>query len=508
MKNIIKPKLLTQYRLLLEHVQEIIIIFNSKGKIIDFSSKAIEEIGYGKELFDIPIYEIFNQVFRYEKEKLIVDERFLKSPKESIVYRKNKTCFPVNLKVTVDNKNGKYIGICTVIKTSEIKEATREINNLKNDINNNNKISSERVAKVAHELRTPLNGIMGFANNLLDTKLEPNQLEAVNIITRCCNNMSSLINDLMDYAMISKKKFPMEQKEFSFNKFISQIVEFNNGSISHKGLKLFVFVSDDIPDKVIGDELRLTQVLNNLFSNAIKFTSIGQINLEVVKLSQTERNVELLFLLIDTGIGIDAEEKDKLFKSFSQIDNSLTRKYGGTGLGLSICKRMVEAMHGTIEVDSTKDKGSTFSFTVRLNLPMKLDEALLEPEEKHYVIDFYNSKKMMMENVQGRNEVSDLDYISRRLKGISQKEKKYSIGTSYQTAADMINLLEKLTLCIEMENWEKSEELAYKIKNSMPRIYKLSENMIFKLLFAVRKEDHDVALSILKEIKIGLDKES
>ena len=125
----------------------------------------------------------------------------------------------------------------------------------------------------------------------------------------------------------------------------------NSVQLNDKGLKLMVDISGEIPEVVIGDELRLSQIINNLFSNAIKFTSAGHIGLKVTKINQTDDDIELFFMVIDTGIGISAEERDKLFKSFSQVDSSISRRFGGTGLGLSISKRLVEAMNGTIQVE-------------------------------------------------------------------------------------------------------------------------------------------------------------
>lgn len=507
MKQFMTHQKKIQNKLLLENAQEIIIFFDSKGRIIDCSSKTIDELGYGEDIFHIPIYNIFKNVFEYEEKKLKIDLKYQNSLKETTAYRKNQTCFPVKLKITVLDKKNKFVGICTATNVSEKREAVLEINNLKSDLNNFSQISSELVARIAHELRTPINGIMGFSNNLLDMELESSQIEAVNIIKRCCNNMNTIINDLLDFAKIANNKLTIEQREFNFYSFIQDILNLNIVTINEKGLNLLLDISKDIPEKVIGDEHRLAQVLNNLFSNAIKFTQVGEISLEIVKVYQTERFVELFFMVIDTGIGIGREDKDKLFKSFSQVDSSITRRFGGTGLGLSICKKLVEAMNGNIEVESEINKGSTFSFSVRLGLPQKFSKSSSFAEKKDFQFNADDYKDTKEENIKDNTDISDLDYINSMLKEIIPREIENSIDVMQKALNEINSLVEKLIICIEMENWEKSEELANRIKNLIPKDHHTNAKNVLRLLLAIRKENHDVSLAVLNEFKACMLKE-
>ena len=147
---------------------------------------------------------------------------------------------------------------------------------------------------------------------------------------------------------------------------MSKMEKMFNMLTMRKGLRFTLNIAPEIPDKVIGDELRLTQILNNLVSNAVKFTEQGYVGIEVSLNTKINDEIELFFMVVDTGIGLSPEDKDKLFKSFSQADASITRKFGGTGLGLSITKELVQMMHGKVWAEGEKGKGSTFSFTVRL----------------------------------------------------------------------------------------------------------------------------------------------
>ena len=157
----------------------------------------------------------------------------------------------------------------------------------------------------------------------------------------------------------------------------------NRPVANQKGLHFHAFVAEDVPQTVIGDELRITQIMNNLLSNALKFTSMGAVTLEVYKTHQREDVVELTFFVTDTGIGIDAQGRQKLFQSFSQADDSITRRYGGTGLGLYVTKQLAEQMHGHIEVESEPGRGSTFSCAIKVKVPVQAVE-----QEKEQNIEF------------------------------------------------------------------------------------------------------------------------
>lgn len=502
MKRLAAPKILAKYRLLIKNAQEIIIFYNSDMRIIDCNEVAFRELGYGEEIFNISIYEVFQNVWKFEENKYLIDDRFRNRVSETIAYRKNQTCFPVELKVSITKKIKGFVGLCTAINVAEKKEAIRDVKNLKSELKNYDQVSNEMFAMITHELRTPVNGIMGFTNNLMETELSQIQTEAVNIIKQCCEGMNIIINDFLDIAKISNNILDLKLREFNFCNFIRRITDFHSISIYEKGLKLILDISTDIPETVVGDELRLTQILNNLFSNAIKFTLVGHVGLKVILLSQNDNYIELFFMIFDTGIGISLEERDKLFKSFSQIDSSISRRFGGTGLGLVISKKLIEAMNGTIEVDSEKNKGSTFSFSVRLGTPQTSDT-----EAKHYK----EKKDLSQEqafvrpsiNLEGDTlPLSDMEYISLILKEFNKGQQARTDGeeTMREAAIVLDDLMEKLIICIEMENWEKAEELSLNMKKLLPKDHTTSTKNFLRLILAVRKKNHDEALTEIKQI--------
>lgn len=501
MKQFINESYELKHKLMIENTQQLILFFEDDGTINESNLFAMKELGYGEEIYQVPIYEIFKEALRYENNHLEIIDKFKQKPEETVVYRKNQTCIPVALKIAVADDNKKYIGICAASIIMVYKETIRKIKNLEKEKKEINLIEHEAIATITHELRTPTNGILGLSNNLLDTELSVNQREIINLIKSCCNNMNTTINDLLDYEKIQNDKLILELREFSFRNFIQNIVDFNKIRIYDKGLKLLFNISNDIPNHLIGDEYRLTQILNNLFSNAVKFTEVGEIALEIIMTAQTEQYVELFFMLMDTGIGIGIKDKDKLFQGFSQVDGSITRRFGGTGLGLSICKKLVEAMQGNITVDSEKNKGSTFSFSIRLGVPkssLEFGSAL----EKDIQI---NSLEETMESG-NENEailISGLNYFNMILKtaNITYEEDVDRINAGKYIMRKLPVLLERLVICIEMESWEQAEKIAECMKKLVPKGHGDIARHVFRLLLMIRKENRDASLLSINNIR-------
>lgn len=234
-----------------------------------------------------------------------------------------------------------------------------------------NRAKSEFLANMSHEIRTPLNGMIGMTNLTLQTKLTEDQEENLNIINSCAELLLRVINDILDYSKIEAGKMTLENVKFDILKLLEKTHKSHVLQAREKGLKLSYNVQTGIPRILAGDPARLQQVLNNLISNAIKFTDIGEVRITVAIIEITEDSIKLKFTVSDTGIGIDSDKIGMLFKSFSQVDSSITRKYGGTGLGLAISKQLVDMMDGEIWVESEKEKGSIFCFTASFMRKLK-----------------------------------------------------------------------------------------------------------------------------------------
>ncbi|WP_165310277.1 two-component sensor histidine kinase BarA [Vibrio ziniensis] len=264
--------------------------------------------------------------------------------------------------------------------TSDLRETLEqlEIQNVELDIAKKRaqeaaRVKSEFLANMSHELRTPLNGVIGFTRQMLKTQLTNSQADYLQTIEKSANNLLTIINDILDFSKLEAGKLALENIPFEFQDSLEEVVNLQAASAHEKGLEITLKVDPKIPAGLVGDPLRIQQVLTNLVGNSIKFTERGNIDISVELRSQRDDFVELQFMVRDTGIGISERQQAQLFQAFSQADASISRRYGGTGLGLVITQKLVSQMGGEISLTSRLHQGSTFWFNLRLmttDLPM------------------------------------------------------------------------------------------------------------------------------------------
>ena len=227
-----------------------------------------------------------------------------------------------------------------------------------------NQAKSTFLATMSHEIRTPMNGVIGMANLLSSTPLNDEQDEYVGVIKTSGDALLTLINDILDYSKIESGNLELEQQDFDIRECLESVMDLFSEKASKQGLDLIYQIDPTIPVSIIGDSHRLRQVLINLINNALKFTHAGEVFVKLGLKHTTDEKTEILIEVTDTGIGIPEEKLSRLFKAFSQVDSSTTRKYGGTGLGLVISDKLVSLMGGAISVKSQVGKGTTFAFNI------------------------------------------------------------------------------------------------------------------------------------------------
>ncbi|MHB8125245.1 MAG: PAS domain-containing hybrid sensor histidine kinase/response regulator [Desulfitobacteriaceae bacterium] len=290
---------------------------------------------------------------------------------------------------------------------------------------------SEFLANMSHEIRTPMNAIIGFSGLTLKTNLTTKQYDYLKKIDTSAKSLLGIINDILDFSKIEAGRMEMESIDFRLDDVMNNIVNIISVEAAKKGIELLSTIAEDVPRALIGDPLRLGQVLTNLANNAVKFTEAGHILVKAELLDKDEKLCKIKFSVRDTGIGMTQEHLDKLFTAFSQADTSVTRKYGGTGLGLTISKRLVELMNGEISVESSSGKGSIFCFTAGFDR---------QPEEREYCLltppDLAGIKVLIVDDNEPAREVLTEQIKSFGLESISVESGEKAILELKRAAAD------------------------------------------------------------------------
>jgi len=371
-----------KYRAILENIQDAYFEVDLAGNMTFFNDSMCEQTGYSRDElmgmnnrhYTTPetakrMFKIFNEAFRTERYAKIADYEILK-----------KDGGTRDLELTASilrDADDQPIGFRGLARDStERKRVQKELQKAKNEAEAATQAKSDFLANMSHEIRTPMNAIIGLSDLALKTELTPRQRDYLMKISLSGNALLGIINDILDFSKIEAGKLAMESIKFNLEDVLINYSNLLGQKVGEKGLELLLDTHPEVPLHLVGDPLRLGQILINLSNNAVKFTDKGDvvISTELVPDEMDEKpdQVMLQFCVRDTGIGMTKEQIDKLFQSFSQADVSTTRKYGGTGLGLAISKRLTEMMGGKIWVESEPGKGSAFFSRLCLGFKLKL----------------------------------------------------------------------------------------------------------------------------------------
>ena len=368
-----------EYQAIVKTTSDGFAIFDIQGRIVEVNTAYCTMLGYTRqELLEKHIFKIDS----IENPEIVAKrmEKVIETGSDSFQakhHRKDGIFVDVDVTITYLNLlGGRFYGFVRDITAQ--KQLELELGKAKDAAEFANKAKSEFLANMSHEIRTPMNGVLGMAQLLEMTALTEDQQSYVATLKTSGKNLVSLINDILDLSKVEAGKVTLELNEFSLNQSIKDLVLMQQSVIHEKGLKLDVDIAEDIPYTLVGDHLRIKQILINLVGNAVKFTKQGKIAISASILERHDDSVVLQLSVRDSGIGISPEALDKIFRPFVQADGSTTRKYGGTGLGLSICLSLTELMGGRIAVESTPDIGSCFTVTLPLGSIDNVGQAVEE----------------------------------------------------------------------------------------------------------------------------------
>lgn len=405
----------TNFRSFADSINDIIFQTDSMGKMVYVNKAWTDITGFSDEITYTRHLESFLSsldlnIFKANLSDLVSRKKDYVRFQTRLISNKNEMVWADVFSRMLFDSSGKSTGLYGIISDiTERKAFEDELIRLKNVAEQAVKAKSDFLATMSHEIRTPMNGVIGMTDLLLETNLSSEQKEYVDTIKVSGDILLGLINDILDFTKIEFSKVELDQAPLEIRECIEESFELVAPHAVKKHLDLLYMIEHDVPEMILGDIVRLKQILLNLVNNAVKFTNSGEVLVKVRKISHIDNEVELQFSVKDTGIGIPKEKHDLIFNSFTQADASSARKYGGTGLGLAITKRLVELMSGKIWVESDLGIGSTFHFTIKNRIPkvvspkIFLKSSSTPLKNKRILIVDDNDTNLQILNIQCRN---------------------------------------------------------------------------------------------------------
>ncbi len=418
--------------LIVENAADGILVFDSQGLIINFSRQAEEIYGYtNADIVGCEFVMLLASPFKEQYQQYLdlcrsQGEPFVSHIEREIMgIRRDKSTFPIDVAIGFTTEGGETTYTAIIRDITNRKKVSEELERAKNDAEAATQAKSSFLANMSHEIRTPMNAIIGMSHLALSTDLNVKQRNYITKVHRAANTLLGIINDILDFSKIEAGKLTIEHIPFHLDDVLESVATLIGHAAEDKNVELLFDIDDSVPLALIGDPLRIGQILINLCNNAVKFTENGEV-VVTINIEPTDDGSALFHLAVkDTGIGMTPEQTAKLFQSFSQADSSTTRKYGGTGLGLSISQKLCHMMNGDIWAESTPELGSIFYVNLKLDIQIKQNDRMAIQDT-----DITNLNVLVVDdNDTALHILSDL---------LEHMGMQVSLTTNGQTAIDMV----------------------------------------------------------------------
>lgn len=435
------------FKQVVNNVSDIIYRIDLKGYFTYLNPSAINQSGYSKEEllhmkytslirndFKQKAFFFFQNIFRNK-----IENSYFEFP----MITKDGAEIWIGQKIHLLKSSSSVVGFQVIARDiTQEKEFKEQLIIAKRNAENTAQIKSQFLANMSHEIRTPLNGIIGVVSLLEKTELTEKQRIYINAITSSSNQLMGVINDVLDLSKIEAGKVEIVETEFDLYELIESVISIFEMKSNDKGIGITYTIEPEVPQFIIGDSIRLNQIMYNLLGNAVKFTEQGEVNLRIAVLNDHTDQSEILFCVTDSGIGMEEGVTDKIFEPFIQAEGDTTRKFGGTGLGLAIVKRLVELQGGSIEVKSKLNEGSSFKIRLKFKKSTAKNHKTMEIKEQEFS-NLQGLKVLLVED----NPINQL--VTKDL--LEEQSVKVTIAGNGEIALDVLKIYEFDVVLMDMQ---------------------------------------------------------
>lgn len=470
-----------------------VLLYDEQGSILRWNQAAGTLLNKQGELASQNLVELLPNVVLMYNRKLYVEPCNIQTVIKTILYPKDQVCIPVQVKLSYEKVSQTRIGVCVIQDLTELMENKLEKTEFMNQMASVIQKRMEVIVRIAHDLKTPVNGIFGLVESMEHVIDHPEEADSLRLMKDCCVHMKHMINQVLEHEGLRNGEGKLKEEYVDLYRIIENVVAIHKLLADEKGLQIYVNISERIPNILYTDRDKITEILINLMTNAIKFTQVGFISLNVLCSYVEENQMVLLFRVGDTGPGIPKERWESIFEPYNRGSGEVNRGNAGTGLGLAIVKQLVSRMKGSIKLESIVGEGSRFYFTIHVKLDSQEDTIQLqdidsETQMEQWIQQLKDTVVLEAEKQHYHNIV--------RMKNFGTKENK----------AEIFCIIENINESLRQEKWERVDASFGTMKLLIPETQSEIRKLLLRVELSARRYDKEKALTYLDELQDYLQK--